>query len=394
MPEWYVSPTATGGGVGSVGNPWTIDEMEASVNGGTIAAGDRVNLKDNAVHLTSGIGITKAGSYQANIIYEGYTATPGDGGRATVERSGGTAILWQQGGGYSLLRNLIFDGQAAGAYTLYLQATYTAAHYVEIKNSGGVGVTAGFPYSHMFDCYAHNNAGDGFENCIALNCFSASNGGIGFDQCDTYDCISKGNTGKNYNIGWHRATRCISDGGANDGFSLSYTAIMTDCIAVSSPSGKNGLNSDNPACRAFNCCFHGNASAFNSAAVLVNYTLADPQFKDKANNDYTRIGSNLDQVGYSRIGMQSATSYKTPIGIDQATGFPAQGNVRSGIDYRGTVYSGNVNLPTANNVSLGVTYGSSGSEYTGTAVLQIGASDIGAVTLTVAEKRHILIARD
>ena len=70
--EKYVADTATGGGTGTLADPWTWDEAVSNC-----AAGDRINVKAGT-YVSSGTSTTAYGGQQDVICWRGYTTTPGD----------------------------------------------------------------------------------------------------------------------------------------------------------------------------------------------------------------------------------------------------------------------------------------------------------------------------
>lgn len=75
--ERYVTSAAAGGGDGSSGSPWTLEEAFSNA-----AAGDRVNIQKQTspgYELTSpGNAATPAGTQSAPIVWRGYNSTIGD----------------------------------------------------------------------------------------------------------------------------------------------------------------------------------------------------------------------------------------------------------------------------------------------------------------------------
>lgn len=82
MATYYVSAAASGGGAGTIGDPFTLPECDASA--GNVSAGDKVYiLADDVYALSADLALT-VGTETACTKYETYAVTPGDGGRATI----------------------------------------------------------------------------------------------------------------------------------------------------------------------------------------------------------------------------------------------------------------------------------------------------------------------
>lgn len=81
--ERYVSTTASGGGAGTEGDPWTLVEAAASA-----VAGDRVNVKDDGTYnlsaLSANFNPTNSGTQTQPVFWRGYGSTIGDLVRPTI----------------------------------------------------------------------------------------------------------------------------------------------------------------------------------------------------------------------------------------------------------------------------------------------------------------------
>ena len=120
---YYVTAAATGGGTGAIGSPFTLEEAAD-----TVAADDKVYVKADAVYeIEDGandcvIHITTAGTLSTWIQWEGYTATPGDGGQATINANPAgdqfaSCVLTALGGSvFNTFYNFIFTGAAGDAF--------------------------------------------------------------------------------------------------------------------------------------------------------------------------------------------------------------------------------------------------------------------------------------
>lgn len=212
--------------------------------GMTNAAGNfpRCNLKSGANYaITAPIS---AGSGQGGVTYQGYTTSPGDGGKA------------------------IIDGGTAGASFALLAIAGGANAYVDLimQNNGATGsaaaCTIGASGSLVSRCVAHDVRGNGFTvntgsvvvECEAYACNqsnTASSGGfqvIGVSNLTR--CISHDNTGSNA-VGFYVGadgsvvSNCIADTNGAQGFLLVFSATLLNCDAYSN--GADGISLTNTA---------------------------------------------------------------------------------------------------------------------------------------------------
>jgi hypothetical protein len=222
MAEYYVDgAVGNDGNLGTsegAGNAWaTIDK---AMN--TVVAADIVYVKASAVYNESP-AIDTAGTTADAIRFEGYTTTPGDGGRASI--TGG--IIDTLG---STLGNYIFKN-------------------FDIENSGGDGVNISVTHMTWKNCKFHDCSSSGFETIGGLDAF---------EGCEFVD-----NTSHGY---YHES-------GGN-----LYTSFFVGCKFYSN--GADGIMAVWGGFTAIFCEFFANAHEHvevaggnNQIAALINCTL-------------------------------------------------------------------------------------------------------------------------
>lgn len=325
MADWYVSSTASGGGAGSELDPWTFMESIAAINDATVGNGDTVWVKNDGTYSITGCAISVSGANNAYKAFSGYNATIGDSGVAYIARSGGTGdLLTAYSQNYWVFRQLKLNGAGAGLYNLKMGGSVgnprAYAINIESYSAGSVGIYGG----SALNCWSYNNASYGFQNIDVYNCIANNNGNNGYhlnsNTSVAYNSIAKSNSGVGFYIpGW--LINSIADG--NTGHQVqTYSdpqTVILNCIIVNSPVGKYGIYcTDAKNVIGWNIDFYNNSADTNYTSEFVNTYALDPQFKDTANLDYTRTGTNLDGKGFSQVGLTSF-DYSVDIGVDQKT---------------------------------------------------------------------------
>lgn len=258
----------------------------------TNAAGDipRVNFKNNATYsITAAITNSLVGP----VVFQGYTTTAGDGGKAIID--GGTS-----GASYTLLtinnnnqtnRDLIFQnngatGSASGVVTNN-QGFLERVIFNSIRGDGVNLVSSG---TIIIECEAFACNQSNTASKAGFNSFGGT-----FDRCISHD-----NTGSN-----------------SSGFLFSSTSMVSNCIADTN--GSHGFNTAVNIAAFFNCTSYGNSgSGIFTSVVAASYILVENC--TIANN--TLYGINSSSTGFARIsncGFYSNTSGQTNGTID-ATG--------------------------------------------------------------------------
>jgi hypothetical protein len=324
MTEYYVSSQAGGGGSGTEGSPWTLQEAVSAVNGGTVSPGDRINIKNDGTYtLTSALTITKAGDWNGSFLWQGYNSIVGDGGRPLIHQITNANIFSSYNIQFHIFKDLKLQGD--GSHGAGVKGGYSTI----LVNIEAYDLLWGVQNCTGINCYIHDNVEYGWYNCFgAYNCISYNNGYDGFyiyDYSYCVNCISKDNGRWQY----HGKTscgliNCISDGGG------SYNGIQFDkgsmyinivCLNHNSSSGKYAIATGNVG-ESFpnymmNINFYNCINKAQNLDTIHTYYELDPQFNDPDNFDYTRTGSNLDDKGFSQVGIISGVDYKIDIGIHQ-----------------------------------------------------------------------------
>lgn len=365
--EWYVTQGAIGGGDGSVGSPWTYAEAILAINNSTVSNQDRVNIKDDGVvYDIAEHTITRSGAGGDNIVtIEGYSTNPGDGGRPTLRRSGGTGVLCQWSTAeWFHYKNLIIDGNNSGTDNI-TPDRYTSFYRVTSHNAGRYGFFCE-QRVNFINCVAYNNGNSGWAGGSCFNCLSYDNGGNGWDITSgvIVNCIAKNNVG-NINLGFAgKAINCIADGGTGNCVSALYGSTIMNIIAINSAEYSFSIDKTS---LGFNCNGYNHTSGNQTGnGTIQNLYNINPSFNDTTIFDYTKTSDALDGLGFSDVGIQGVD-----LKIDQGLGrrltdYPSEDDVRLSVQYSHTGLTGNLVSPSESNVQDGFQYGANGTEYTGT----------------------------
>lgn len=150
------SPGAASTQSWSIGGSWQTMDRAANVT----SAGDKVWVKDATYAET--VTLDNAGTSESPIVWEGYTTTPGDGGKVTIDGDSTRSTCLSDSLGanlrvHTVFKNFIFTG--ATAY----------------------GVQSDQVHLHFYDCEFSNNGGSGanVRGCNFLRCAFSSNGDQG-----------------------------------------------------------------------------------------------------------------------------------------------------------------------------------------------------------------------
>lgn len=319
MATYYISTSGSDAAAGtSEGAAWlTVDK---GMN--TVAAGDKVWVKADGNYAEL-VTIDTVGTSTTPIVFEGYTTTPGDGGRATITGSGARA-------------NCVANSTVAGTDLFYVfkNFRFTAATQINFLTDGDHITfkncrfdTAGTTTAHhgiqcrlaaFENCSFDANAGVG---CIIddgggvfIGCTFYTNGGNGLTcqnfQSTLFGCTFFSNAGHNAKLGGTdviaTVINCTFDGDAKDSDTgISYNGasnvavvvntVLYDCaIGLDSPGGNMGER-----VISRNNLVNANTTAYVNAATFTGEITSAPQFKNEVGGaDYTpAVGSPLINAG-------------------------------------------------------------------------------------------------
>lgn len=305
----------------------------------------RVNFKSGTDYdITSAITHALSG-----VTFQGYTTTPGDGGRAVIDggTSGASYVLLTLSGSLDILCELVFqnNGASGSAAGLLLSGTRNfvkgcvvnsvrgtgfsvtgtntvvecEAYGCNQSNGSGNGGFATTEEAYFVRCVSHDNSGSnsaGFvcsnistEPLVFINCIADTNGGDGF--------ISTGSAGKIGLIG------CVAYNNTGDGIDISSMTgtanlLMENCVLASN--GGYGVTQTGTTLEVIsltNCAFYSNTSgqtnAINASFIAGSVTLTGDPFTDAANgdfdlNDTAGAGADCRNAGRGNF-TQTAASY-------------------------------------------------------------------------------------
>ncbi len=282
----------------AVGFPWTF-----VTNSLTNLAGDapRINMLAGTYSITANIADSNAGP----ITKQGYTATPGDGGRFTLDggTSGASYVLLTLTGGLQEFADAIFQNNGATG------------------NANGVTNTTGVNYFRR--CTFTAVRGNGFSNAASAD----------LEQCEAYAC-NQSNTSTDAGFFCNGALtnlfRCIAHdntGSNNNGFTIGTSAttrtMMRDCIADSNTlcGLLHGGNAGN--LTALRCEFYNNgADGIRIAGVTAagRTLIEDCNFVANTTTGINKTDSLVHLINVINCGFQGNGTTTTGLGNNNVEG--------------------------------------------------------------------------
>lgn len=333
---------AWAGPTGTIGHPFNFMKV-----GTTDAAGDvvRVNLKNNATYsITAGIVIN---ANNGPVIFQGYSTSPGDGGKAILDggTSGASYILLSASTQMYDFADIIFQNNGATGSSELVFSNGSACTWTRcvFSNSRGYGFenannTAFVKYCESFACNASNSSQQGgffsnvngttFLGCISHDHTAGANchGFILDSSVAMVDCVGESNAGNGaiINASGTSNVLILSSSFYNnslsgiDGVTAGCRAVVQDCIFDSN--GAYGINASGGGVvvmHSRNNAFYNNTSGQfgpNYSGNTINtITLTGSPFNAPSTGDFTLnstagAGASCKNAGFGTF-TQTASSY-------------------------------------------------------------------------------------
>lgn len=328
MADYHVKTTAAGGGDGSSGNPWTLQEAFDSA-----LAGDRVFIWDGTYTLSATVDIdTRAGTAASPIQFIGANASgTEDGTRPVITtsstlsngllRNGGSSITHLQfrhldlnGGGASKAAYCVNqDGSNSSDYWTFIDCLFHAATSHGISGRASIRLVRCALYSNSGCGYALYSTGGSKIRMIACRVNNNGSHGVycGADELLFDRCLIYANTGKGiyHDSGGYGAycsfTFNTIYGNTSDGISfgggMAVPEIVGNILASNGGYGLNCGGSWKGGVFEWNV-LNGNTSGGCDVTIPGNYygVTTAPSFQDTGagTEDLTPTdGSNADATG-------------------------------------------------------------------------------------------------
>ena len=336
----------------------------------------RINMKAGTYSITA--GLTQSGS----VTYEGYTTTPGDGGRATIDGSTNAIVLWTNSGSTSVIRNMIFsnngttgtntgvlmsggDSKAIGciahdirghgfstntAGIVFYECEAYACNGSNTANLGGFHSGSG---AICVRCISHDNSGSnsagfqytgsaGFGGLVCVDCVSESNGGDGFRASGSgspilLNCDSYNNGGSGIDVSTSQLSTAYVENTnivKNTGTAIKTHASASRPTLLFNSGYGSGTQANGSTSSGLNINFDGTVTYASNLTPWMAPTTGDFRI-----NLSTAIGTGRGSYTETQASY-TGTAANPVIGACQVAGYPAVADVESGVTYANAAYTG------------------------------------------------------
>ncbi len=335
------APATAGTGVtAKVGGAWKGPNGSSGFPLGNVtsaasnAAGDpvRVNFKNNATYSVT--AALSTGAY--SLTYQGYAASPGDGGKATIDggTSGASYNLLSAGSTNHAWADCVFQNNGATGSATGVVVN-VACRFERVVSQGMRG--GGFEVTSnclMIECQAYDNnkanasSGGGFvmtnnAPCRLVRCISNANAGTNSSGFNLWSyagsngpvvvaCVAAANGAHGFRLldsGQYQLFGCVADGNTSHGVnSTDRTAslVLENCVFSSNGGyGVNMASSPDNTAALVKCAYYANGSGqtnnINASFRSGDITLSSAPFADAANGNFAPVTSGLLGSGRGRF---------------------------------------------------------------------------------------------
>ena len=306
----------------------------------TNASGDivRVNFKSGTNYaITAALTHSIAGP----VVFQGYTSSVGDGGKATID--GGTAgssyVALTFSGAQAYVRDFIFSnngGTAGGNQWMTFGSARGSVERCVFHDAAGEGLRVNATTAEVIECEAyacnkanasgtggfHSSAGGQYLRCISHNNTGSNAAGFSLSSGPTRyeDCVADTNGG----MGWTESgnnvefsmSHCVSYNNANHGVSVAgnnCTLLMDSCAIESNGSAGTvyGLTNAGTStmARTINNAYYNNRTAATNGAIDATGTITATasMMGDPANGNF--LASTAEVKGLGRGSYTQTSGY-------------------------------------------------------------------------------------
>ena len=314
MATYYVDAVAgsdsNAGTAEGSGNAWQTIQKAAN----TISNGDKVWVKASADYTEQ---VTLATSMSNLTMFEGYSSTIGDNGKATIQGSNSRSYCLSSTSKYHYgWKNFIFEGATTASMQLNTQNAYWWFGNCIFRPGTGSGSTAGANLassaSAFVNCLFDGFSGNGIEFSGSspdhfAGCTFSNNGNYGllaaFSTVYAIKCVFVDNATIGLRGNTNRLDFCTFANN-RDGVFTTATCQANGCIFAS----HNGATSYGVKhARAYKCFFYDNTTDIDGLGVgsygydIENTYLSTDPFTDSASGDYTILSNSPAYQGASFV---------------------------------------------------------------------------------------------
>jgi hypothetical protein len=308
----------------------------------------RVNLLNTATYsITAAINASNSGVF----LIQGYSTSPGDGGRATIDggTSGTSYSLLTLSGGNVVLRDLIIqnNGATGSADGIALTSGSNFLERVTVNNIRGNGINSSGGANIFVECEAYacnksntvgaagfqlSSPGDSAKRCIAHgNTGSNNDGFIVFSFATMDNCISASNGLRGFEVssGTTLISGCTAYNNGGDGIQSNNggsVVVIENCLLVSNSAYGVNNTLGTSEVRVSNCAFYSNTSGQTHGTVDSTgaITLASAPLTDPGNGDFSLVAGSTALAGGRGVFEEASASYSKV-----STSYPDVGAVQT-----------------------------------------------------------------